>query len=146
MKSALRIIIDTNVLVSALLSWESTPGRAVQLILDENLMLLSGPVLAEIETVLGRRKFSKILSLKTRQEFLKSLRLVGEFVLIASHIQLCRDPRDDKFLELAVDGNADVIVTGDDDLLALDPFGRVRVLTPKQFLEFDGSLGNVART
>ena len=50
-------------------------------------------------------------------------------------VHACRDPRDDKFLEVAVNGMADLIVTGDDDLLVLDPFRPTRILTPKQFLE-----------
>ena len=50
-------------------------------------------------------------------------------------VHACRDPRDDKFLEVAVNGMADLIVTGDDDLLVLDRFRPTRILTPKQFLE-----------
>ena len=56
-------------------------------------------------------------------------------VTIHLSVHACRDPRDDKFLEVAVNGMADLIVTGDDDLLVLDPFRPTRILTPKQFLE-----------
>jgi len=56
-------------------------------------------------------------------------------VTIHLSVHACRDPRDDKFLEVAVNGMADLIVTGDDDLLVLDRFRPTRILTPKQFLE-----------
>jgi putative PIN family toxin of toxin-antitoxin system len=102
-------------------------------------------VLAEVEQVLSRKKFHKVLSLDKRQRFLHSLRSVAQLVSIASQIQLCRDPRDDKFLELAVDGNADGIITGDEDLLAHDPFGNIRILTPKQFLELRNNLSNLKK-
>lgn len=52
---------------------------------------------------------------------------------IRKRIRACRDPKDDKFLELAVSGNADVIVTGDKDLLALHPFRGIAILTPLDF-------------
>jgi putative PIN family toxin of toxin-antitoxin system len=50
-------------------------------------------------------------------------------------IRACRDPRDDKFLEVAVHGHADLIVTGDADLLALNPFQGIAILTPAEYLE-----------
>src|SRR5579863_5752572 len=145
MSSTLRVVIDTNVLVSALLSFKSTSAQAVRRTLSRGLLLLSEPALSEIESVLGRQKFSKVLSTDTRKAFVKSLRLAAEHVSITSHLRRCRDPRDDRFLELAVDGNADVIVTGDDDLLALDPFGQIRILTPKQFLDFDVGHGDIPK-
>ena len=59
---------------------------------------------------------------------------MAEWVAVTSTVRLCRDPKDDKFLELAVDGEAHWLVTGDQDLLALSPFRTVTVLTPAQVL------------
>jgi predicted nucleic acid-binding protein len=56
-------------------------------------------------------------------------------------VRACRDPKDDKFLELAVSGAACCVVTGDQDLLALHPFRSVSILTPAQFLEALSQLG-----
>ena len=75
-----------------------------------------------------------------RQQFLSDLASVGEWVVIKGHLRACRDPDDDKFLETALAGEAPCIVTGDADLLALDPFQGVRVLTPRRFVEFSQSL------
>ncbi len=60
---------------------------------------------------------------------------IGEFIEPKIEITECRDPKDNKFLELAVAGNADCIVTGDKDLLVLDPFRNIRIITPKEFLD-----------
>jgi putative PIN family toxin of toxin-antitoxin system len=69
-------------------------------------------------------------------EFLVTYREAAKLVPIVSTIRACRDEDDNKFLDLAVDGRADLIVTGDDDLLALHPFRGIRILTPQQFLAF----------
>jgi predicted nucleic acid-binding protein len=52
-------------------------------------------------------------------------------------IRACRDPRDDKFLEVAVNGRADAIVTGDQDLLVLNPFQGIPILSPAGYLELE---------
>ncbi len=81
-----------------------------------------------------RPKFDRYLSVEERQAFLLQVGYVAEFVRILRSIRACRDPRDDKFLELAVNGNADAILTGDEDLLALHPFNKVNILTPAEWL------------
>lgn len=135
MSAALRIVLDTNVLVSALLSIESTPGRAVQCALLRHQPLISEATIAEVVEVLGRAKFSRLISIDTRTAFLEQLGEYSTIVSCKSQFTICRDPKDNKFLELAIDGNAYAIITGDEDLLALNPFRQVRVLTPGQFLD-----------
>ncbi len=97
-------------------------------------VLASAATLLEFELVLARSKFAKFLSAETRSRYLRHYRGIVELVQVASQFQICRDPRDDKFLELAFDGKAGAIVTGDEDLLALDPFQGIRILTPQDFL------------
>lgn len=60
----------------------------------------------------------------------------SEFIDIIEEIKECRDEKDNKFLELAISGNADFIITGDNDLLVLNPFRTIQIITPKSFLEF----------
>jgi putative PIN family toxin of toxin-antitoxin system len=96
--------------------------------------LASSATLAEIEEVLRRPKFDRFLSIELRLEFLAKYRMAVSLVSISSPIQVCRDPRDDKFLEVAVLGRANAIVAGDDDLLSLDPFQDVRILSPNECL------------
>ena len=81
-----------------------------------------------------RKKFDKYLSLEKRLQFIYSLRNKAEMVDITETIDICRDPKDNKFLELAISGNATHIITGDKDLLELHPFRDVLILTPSQLL------------
>jgi len=145
MKPPLRIVIDTNVMVSALLSYDSTPGLAVRLALNQCQLILSSFTHMEIEDVLRRQKIARLLSWDRRQDFIEKLRFTAEFVSIVSKIEVCRDPRDNLFLEVAVDGNASAIVTGDQDLLELDPFRKLRILTPRQFLDVYGPQGTAIK-
>ncbi|MCX5728009.1 MAG: putative toxin-antitoxin system toxin component, PIN family, partial [Nitrospirae bacterium] len=69
-----------------------------------------------------------------RTEFITALVREATLVEITDTVTECRDPKDDKFLELAVSGKATCIVSGDDDLLVLHPFRGIPVLTPRQFL------------
>jgi putative PIN family toxin of toxin-antitoxin system len=88
----------------------------------------------ELADVLSRRKFDPYVTVQERQIFLRLLLSLVDLISVLPVIQACRDPKDDKFLELAVAGAASCIVTGDTDLLALDPFRGVRIVTPTAFL------------
>jgi putative PIN family toxin of toxin-antitoxin system len=70
-----------------------------------------------------------------REAAIEKIRSIATWVEPSIHIRACRDARDDKFLEVAVHGKADAIVTGDADLLALDPFQGIAILTPADYLE-----------
>jgi len=129
-----RFVFDTNVIVSAVLLAGSVPRQAFDKALDEGKMLLSVPVLLEVAEALGRKKLDKYLLEEERMRFLVALLKETELVEITEEISECRDEKDDKFLELAVSGNADLIVSGDDDLLVLNPFRGIPILTPKEFL------------
>lgn len=130
-----RIVVDTNALISRLLVPESVPGRAVRRVVDASQLLVSEDTLNELADVLSRPKFDAYVSIDDRQEFFRRLSTVAELVPITYRIQVCRDPKDDKFLELAVNGNADLVVTGDDDLLVLSPFRGIPIITPASYLK-----------
>ena len=85
--------------------------------------------------MLSRRRLNPYVSVKDRQEFIRLLGRIVELVPITMRIQACRDPKDDKFLELAVNGSADVIVAGDKDLLVLNPFRRISTIPPARYIE-----------
>ncbi|MFQ5953732.1 MAG: putative toxin-antitoxin system toxin component, PIN family [Kiloniellales bacterium] len=129
-----RVVLDTNVLVSRLLLPGSIPGRAVRRAADEAQLLVSEATLEELVDVLAKPKFDPYVTIEERQGFVRLLGRIAEMVPINYTVQECRDPRDDKFLEVAVNGEADLIVTGDDDLLALDPFRGIRIRTPAAYL------------
>jgi putative PIN family toxin of toxin-antitoxin system len=101
---------------------------------DEGTLLVSEGTLTELADVLARRKFDRYVSVADRQQFLRLLGSVSEMVVITYAIRACRDPNDDKFLELAANGRASALVTGDRDLLALDPFHGIPILSPARYL------------
>jgi putative PIN family toxin of toxin-antitoxin system len=86
-----------------------------------------------------RAKFDRYADNAIREQYLANLASVAEWVVIGGTLRACRDPHDDMFLETAIVGEADCLITGDDDLLTLDPFGSLRVVSPRAFL--DGVVG-----
>jgi putative PIN family toxin of toxin-antitoxin system len=134
-----RVILDTNVLISRMLIPRSTAGRAVSRMLHNAQILVSEATLGELAETLNRDKFDPYVSMTDRQELFNQFARVAEWVPVTTAVRLCRDPKDDRFLELAVDGQAHMIVTGDKDLLALSPFRAVRLLTPGEVLKLPQS-------
>ncbi len=130
-----RIVIDTNVLVSALLVKKSVPFQVVSIAFEQGIILYSNTTFSELQQVLSRRKFDKYITPEERNIFLLKFSNESEFVEIQEKIQACRDAKDDKFLELAVNGSADFIVTGDADLLILNHFREIDIITPEAFID-----------
>ena len=130
-----RIVADTNLLVSRLLLPQSLPAQAVRKAVDEGQLLVSDATLGELADVLSRAKFDPYVSIEDRQDFIRVLNRVAERVIVTAPIKACRDPKDDKFLEVALNGEANLILTGDHDLLALHPFRGVDILSPREYLE-----------
>jgi putative PIN family toxin of toxin-antitoxin system len=130
----MRVVLDTNVLVSAALKQQSTPGMAVLLVERHHVLLKSPATEGQLFAVVARPYFVSLISADTRT-WLTKLMTDADLVTIAERIAECRDPTDDKFLELAVNGHADLIVTGDADLLALDPFRQIPIVRPAEFVQ-----------
>jgi uncharacterized protein len=130
----LRCVLDTNVLVSALLVPRSKPRQALDRAAREGKVLLSFAVLSELYSVLSRERFRRYVDEEDVRLFLAALTREAEWIDVENEIAACRDPKDDKFLSLAVSGRASHIVTGDADLLVLDPFQGIEILTPDAFL------------
>jgi putative PIN family toxin of toxin-antitoxin system len=131
----MRCVIDTNVFVSAAVFPPSVPRRAVRKALRGGLLLFSEYTMDELKEVLFRSKFARYVSREERTLFLAQLGNAAEFVPIIQLVRECRDAKDDKFLEVALNGRADVIVTGDADLLEMHPWRGVEILTPAHSLK-----------
>lgn len=139
----MRIVIDTSVLVSASLMPSSASYRAFEVATGVGELIVSSPTLTEVEGVLRREKFAKYLSIAVRERFLATLVRISIPVNVTSAIAECRDPEDDKFLALAIDGAATYLITGDADLLVLNPFRGITILTPRDFLKLhDAAAGD----
>lgn len=130
-----RFVIDTNTLVSRMLVPESVPAKTVSYAIRTGKVLVSEDTLVELSEVLSRKKFDPYVSIEDRQEFIRYLARICETVEIVRRIDVCRDTKDNKFLELAVNGNADMIITGDSDLLVLNPFENIRIIKPADALK-----------
>lgn len=130
-----RVVIDTNVLISRLLQPQSVPAQAVRKARREGRLLVSEPTMNELADVISRSKLDRYVSLEDRKQFLRELGRRSEFVPIIYPVRECRDPKDDKFLEVALNGRADMIVTGDADLLAMHPWRGVAIFSPTSYLE-----------
>jgi putative PIN family toxin of toxin-antitoxin system len=131
----LRCVFDTNVLVSALLLPDSKPRHALNRAVREGKVLTSFAALAELNEVLSRKRFRRYVDEEDVRSFLAALTRESQWVDVDVQIQACSDPKDDKFLELAVSGQGTHIVSGDADLLALNPFRGIEILPPHRFLE-----------
>lgn len=129
----MRVVVDTNVLVSAALKETSSPALAVYLVEQHGCLLKSTATEQELWQVMARPRLAALMAPRFL-EWLATLMAAAEQVSIAEPIAACRDPKDDKFLELAVNGKADLIVSGDADLLALTPFRGIPIVQPATFI------------
>lgn len=129
-----RFVVDTNVLVSALLMKKSVARDCLDKAKESGEILLSLEVIEELYDVLGRPAFDRYIGEDDRIRFLNLLVKESTLVEITEKIKECRDPKDDKFLELAVNGKADFIISGDGDLQVLNPFRNISIVSPREFL------------
>lgn len=129
------VVFDASSLVGALLKANSTPERALLLARSNDTIWLSPAVESEIRGVFGRPKFRKYLDGDRAERFLDLLLVAAQSVVPNEAISDCRDPRDNKYLELALAAHADIIVSSDDDLLVLDPWRGIRIVTPADYVK-----------
>lgn len=127
-------VLDTNTLISRLLVPHGVAAKAVDHALALGIPLMSEETLLELSEVLARPKFDRYVSRQDRQHFIRLLGGVARIIPISHRVAACRDPKDDKFLHVALNGEAEAIVTGDADLLVLHPFHGVDILNPATFL------------
>jgi putative PIN family toxin of toxin-antitoxin system len=138
----MRCVVDTNVIVSASMFARSIPRQAVEKVLRNSILLFSDFTMDELKNVLFREKFDRYLSRAERAIFLGQLSVASEFVPIIQLVRECRDPKDDKFLEVALNGRADVIITGDADLLRMHPWREIEIMSPTEYLKCHGLPAN----
>lgn len=130
-----RFVFDVNVIISAMLLPANKPDRGLRKAQNLGELLMSESIWLELEQVLARPKFNRYITKEERNDFLVDLSETVQFIKVTEQINECRDPKDNKYLELAVSGLAESIVTGDDDLLVLNPWRGIEILTVQEFLE-----------
>ncbi|MCL4766541.1 MAG: putative toxin-antitoxin system toxin component, PIN family [Hyphomicrobiaceae bacterium] len=134
-----RVVIDTNVLISAIISPHGKPRRCVDWCLDNATIVASAEMLAELETRLARPRIAKLVTPLQRTAVLVTVREAALVLPVSPIPPTCRDSDDDIVLATGISGRAACIVTGDQDLLVLDLFRDIRILTPADFLEAVGA-------
>jgi uncharacterized protein len=129
-----RIIIDTNLWISFLITKDFT--KLDEIIFSRlGIVVFSQELLDEFLNVVSRPKFKRFFSSADIEEILETIDEYADFVKVKSEIEVCRDSKDNFLLSLAVDSNADFLLTGDKDLLDLTKFGKTRILTISAFLK-----------
>jgi uncharacterized protein len=128
------IVVDTNVLISAMLFSESMSAKALDKALTHYLFVQSEDTLSELASTVRRKKFDKYKLLSEREQFLLTISRASKIVDITHTVSDCRDPKDNRFLELALSASSTLIVSGDDDLLSMHPYNGVGVMNPSAFL------------
>lgn len=127
-------VIDTNTFISAVLLPQSVARQAVDKAVLHGAVLVSAATIAEVMRVITRPKFDRYVPYESRRLVLALLLRRTTLIPVTVQITDCRDPKDNKFLEVAVAGNADVIISGDDDLLVLHPYRGISICTPGDFV------------
>ena len=126
-----KCVVDTNVLISAALT-KGAPFRIVEHLIKNNALIFSKETISELSSRIIQPKFDKYVSAEDREAYVNNLILSADLVIIDNLIQGCRD-RNDKFLETAVKGDAQFIISGDQDCLTMHRFEGIDIVTVQEF-------------
>lgn len=133
------VVIDTNVWLSAAITRSGTSAMLCRLLIERNFQPVFSPITFDELTVrLCLPKFDRYIGIDTRRRFLADTRESARWCSVPVPLSTrtwCRDPSDDKFIALALTAKATRLITGDADLLCLDPLGDLRILTPRAALD-----------
>jgi uncharacterized protein len=129
-----RFVLDTNVLVAALCFRQSFGRRAFDMVMQQGTMVSSLETMAELKDVLSRPRLQRLVRADEVRTFMTFLSSVVMPVMPSQKLAICRDSKDDKFLELALEASAATILTRDADLLVLNPFRSTEVIEPETFV------------
>jgi uncharacterized protein len=135
MSSDKYIVVDTSVLISALLKPHSVPAQALEYARTHFKLAVSTETLTELTKVLSRDYLARYRTVDERETFLVLYSELAETIAITEHVTDCRDPKDNKFLDLALAANARILVSSDSDLLVLHPYRDIQILLPAAFLQ-----------
>jgi uncharacterized protein len=127
-----RVVIDTNIWLSAAISKSGAPAQVVRRVLQMGIPVFSKATFAELEARLWKPKFDRYLSMETRRAILHDANAVAHWADIPAELAIqtySRDPDDDKFIHTALAASAAWLVTGDQDLLVIETPLPVRILT-----------------
>ena len=132
----MRVVVDCNVLISAALSKNGTSAQAIKLVENSHHLILSEKTLREFSDTILKTKFDTYFRpIDIRFAIIAQYSNKCELIVPFHRVTFCRDPKDDMYLELALSGKADCIVSGDPDLQILNPFENIPIISPREFLD-----------
>lgn len=135
MKNKQKFVVDTNLLISSILTHGTTPSRGMDKIIDcGSNLLFSIETFEEFRKVLFRKKFDRYVSHEKRENVLSLYLRERVLVVPDIHFTHCDDAKDNMFLDVAVAGQANYLITGDDDLLRLREIESIPIITMSEFL------------
>lgn len=134
MKKTSVFVLDTNTLISAFLLPNSTSRKAIDKAISFGIVAISNDTINEFSDTFIRAKFDKYLSIELKLEIIEEFKFISKLVTPNVLITDCRDAKDNKFLELAVSFKAKYLITGDEDLLILNPFKNISIISASTFL------------
>ena len=140
MPKTLRIVVDTNVLISGFYAIKDSPSfQIIFAIRQQKLILVTSPqILNEVEEVINRERIIKLLKTTSvlRKKIISQITSMSDITDGKQLFEIVgRDRKDDKFLACAVEAQADYIITGDKDLLVIKEFKGTQIITPRKFLD-----------
>jgi putative PIN family toxin of toxin-antitoxin system len=129
------VVLDTNVLISAALSPSGLPAQVVRHTIEQGRIVFSDETYEEFYSRLWRPKFDRYITREMRQSILLDFSNIADWVNIAGKLDLCRDPDNNKFLEVAIVAQAVMLVSGDKDLTDLQEIKGIPIYTPAQCID-----------
>jgi putative PIN family toxin of toxin-antitoxin system len=130
----MRVVVDTNILVSFAIRPNTNFEKIFDHIAAQGVTLVSEDTLAELVDVLNREKFRRYIPSSRVIDYVEWYIAISEIAVVTEPVVACRDPKDDKFLALALAGKADCIIAGDSHLLEMVSFSGVAIHSPADFL------------
>jgi len=131
----MRVVVDTNILISFAIRPSKDFEKLFDYLADNGVTLISEDTIAELFTVLSREKFRKYIPQDSALDYIDWYIGISESVTVTKQVFACRDPKDDKFLSLAVTGKADCIIAGDKDLLDMIAYEGIPIYRAADFLK-----------
>ncbi len=135
MKANFKVVIDTNVLISATLSPKGTPAQLLRLVIEKGRLVFSDATFEEFHSRLWKPKFDPYITRELRQAVLQDFSNIADWLEPQQIVEICRDADDNKFLSLALSADVDYLISGDRDLTVLKQIESIPILTPAQALK-----------
>jgi len=131
----MRVVVDTNILVSFTIRPNQNFERLSDYLAGQGVTPVSEETIAELFAVLSREEFRRYIPQDSAIDYVEWYAGISESVIVAEHVAACRDPKDDKFLSLAVAGKANCIISGDSDLLDMVAYNGIPIYRAAEFLK-----------